>query len=345
MLRSAAIAVLLISSAALADDVEQRAREELERQLKEMVDIPAARVTIEFDAMEEPNLSLEGAEFMLDGRTLPTPAAGELSSPGRHRVYSGELPEGRHELIARIAYVDTSSIMMSEQAGFKWKVSAAVRFDTRRGLDVTVRTLAERDPNERDVRKQIRVKFDQGVQMVAKVDTSVPPPLEKPKPVAQLPGSEAVDAGTPVTAPLPAPATKPEVEPDHHEGAQRVVTRDVRPAGARKKTPPIVTPAVEREPAPSDVADIASARAQPSPMAQEQDAGTPQAPVAAAEVAQPSTPDPIAPAERDAGTEIAVAATQEDQNSSESLPLVPIGIGLGAVLVVAIGALAFRRRR
>ncbi|MBX5482245.1 MAG: hypothetical protein IRZ16_10480 [Myxococcaceae bacterium] len=59
----------------------ERAREELERELRELVSIPAPRVVMEFEALDEPNLRLESADFLLDGRPIAPPGVDVLHQP------------------------------------------------------------------------------------------------------------------------------------------------------------------------------------------------------------------------------------------------------------------------
>lgn len=199
-------ALLLLAPEAHADDATRRAREELERQLQQLVQTPAPRVRVAFEPLDEPNMKLESAEFMLDGRMLPAPSADALMKPGVHTIHAAEVPEGRHELIVRLAYVDASSMLLSAQAGFRWKVSRTVRFETQDGLEVTVRATPERVSGETDPRKQMTVTFAQDVKMLAKVDTTLPP---APAKVASA--SDATDAGVAAAAAAPAPL-KPESE-------------------------------------------------------------------------------------------------------------------------------------
>ena len=176
------VGLLLIGGSVNAEDERaRRAREEVERELRDLVRIPAPRITVELVPLDEPHLKCQSIELLLDGRVLPISASANLNADRPVLLYSGELGEGRHELISRVEYEDTSSVMFSEYAGVKWKVSSSARFDIRDGLEIALKIVPERVPGERDLKKAIRMKLQHAVNMVATVDTSMPPPLQKKK--------------------------------------------------------------------------------------------------------------------------------------------------------------------
>ena len=174
------VGLLLIGGSAIAEDARaRRAREEVERELQALVRTPAPRISVELVPLDEPNLKCQSIELLLNGRVLPISAGANLNAEQPIQLYSGEVRGGRHELISRVDYEDTSSVMFSENAGVKWKVSSSARFDIQDGLEIVVKIVPERVPGEKDLKRAIRVKLQHSVNMVATVDTSMPPPLQK----------------------------------------------------------------------------------------------------------------------------------------------------------------------
>src|SRR5688572_17026478 len=102
---------LLLTAAALAQTTRDRAREELEKELQQMVNIPAPKLVLVFESLGEPNYKLDEAEFVLDGKKLSTPGTAKLNEFGDHVIYSGEVSHGEHSLVSRVVYTDASDAM------------------------------------------------------------------------------------------------------------------------------------------------------------------------------------------------------------------------------------------
>lgn len=345
---AAVLLLVAFTAPASADDGAKRAREELERQLREMVKSPEASVVITFQALDEPNYQLEAVEFMLDGRILKTPPVLLLNREGVHRIHAGTLPEGRHELITRVTYVDASSVMLSEQAGFKWKVSGAARFETRRGLEVTVRAAPERIPGETDVRRQFRVRHHQDVKMVAEVDTSLPPPIAKAKPAAKPEPEPVAELEVAKPEPEPVVVAAAEVsEPERAKTTKAVKTKDKRKT-TRNKTRR-AEPKEEPEPWSRRVrlasATAEEASAETLPAAVEPDEPEPTAPVA--EPASSPAPEPDTKPDVDPAVEVAAPAPSPAPSAEpDGLPVpLPVLLAIGAVVVLGGLVVVIRRRR
>lgn len=176
--------------AASGDERIERARQEVERQLREMVRIPPPKVEIWFEGLDEPNHQVIEVELHLDGRPRPVSEVSRLSGQDSFRVYSGELAHGMHELVTWVVIQDTASALFSEHAGFKWRVGAKAEFQAQRGLSVRVKIRPELVANAKDPKQKFKLSLDLGADMVAQVDDGkMPPPPPPPK--------FTVDAGMP----------------------------------------------------------------------------------------------------------------------------------------------------
>src|SRR5205814_9331552 len=156
--RFAAALVLLGAGVALGgDDAKTKAaRDELEHQLSQLVNIPPPKVEIRFAPLDEPNFKLEAVSFELDGAPLPAPGAEQLNSPGDHVVFSGQLKPGAHTLVTHIVVSDASSVMFSYLSGYKWKVASKVEIPSQRGLDVKVTAEPTKVADAKDPKQRYR---------------------------------------------------------------------------------------------------------------------------------------------------------------------------------------------
>jgi hypothetical protein len=191
--RSLISAVLLLSAAAQAEDEAQRkAREELERQLQQMVGRQPTRVRVDFESLDEPMYKLEDASFELDGKTLPRPALEQLMKEGVHLVWNGDVSPGKHVVAARVVYVNQASPVVNEEGGHVWKVSGTVSFEVQAGIEVRVKVTPQRDDAQKEVAKRFVIRLPATPVMLAQVDDgTMPEPPPKPR-------VETVDAGAPV---------------------------------------------------------------------------------------------------------------------------------------------------
>ena len=77
--RTVVALLLLLAANAVAEDAQAKAaREELERQLGQMVGKQPTKVRVDFVALDDPNYKIEEATFELDGRSLGGPSLSEL---------------------------------------------------------------------------------------------------------------------------------------------------------------------------------------------------------------------------------------------------------------------------
>jgi hypothetical protein len=195
------VVVALVARA--EDEAQRRAREELERELGAMVEKAPTRVTVDMVGLDEPNYTLEEAAFELDGKALRSPLPQSLAEEGLHRVSSGDVPAGRHVLRARLVIVSRASVVLSDEGGYRWKVSGEVSFDAPSGIEVQVKVTPQRDGTQRDVSKRFAVRLPAQPVMLAKLDDGRMPEA------AKKPG--AVDAG-PSPAQLAAEEAKRKAE-------------------------------------------------------------------------------------------------------------------------------------
>lgn len=183
-----ALTVVVALAAHAEDDAQRRAREELERQLQQMVGKQPAKVRIEFEALDEPNYKLEDASFEIDGRVLPRPALEKLTAEGVHLVWEGDVTPGKHIVGARVVYSNQASVVVSDEGGYSWKVSGTNAFDVQAGIEVRVKVVPQRDDAQKEIARRFLVRLPATPVMLAKVDDGkMPePPVKK---------VEIVDAG------------------------------------------------------------------------------------------------------------------------------------------------------
>jgi hypothetical protein len=185
---------LVFAVPVLAEDAKAKAaREELERQLNQMVAKQPSRVRIDLAALDEPNYQLEEASFELDGRALGSPSVSQLMREGEHLVWSGDVTPGKHTVKVLLVYANGSSIVVSDEGGYKWRVGGAVSFDVQAGIEVRVVAKPARDATQTDISKRFKISLPAKPVMLAEVDDGKMPEPVKPAVVV----APVVDAGAP----------------------------------------------------------------------------------------------------------------------------------------------------
>jgi chemotaxis protein histidine kinase CheA len=190
--RLACLLLLFISATAAAEDAKAKAaREELERQLNQMVGKQPTKVRIDFIGLEDPNYRIEEASFELDGRSLRSPPLSQLSDEGTHLVWNGDVSPGKHTVKVLLVFSNGASVVLSDEGGYKWKVGGDVTFDVNSGIEVRVQVTPKRDSQQTEVAKRFKLALPaQPVMIAALDDGKMPEP--PPKPILAV-----VDAGTP----------------------------------------------------------------------------------------------------------------------------------------------------
>lgn len=251
---SRAIAWLTVLLAALAwadDEATRRAREELERELNHLVERQPARVRLDFEALDEPNLALEEVQFELDGRALKVPTVSELAREGSHALWAGDVTPGRHTVRARVVYANSTSALLTDEGGHRWKTLGDVSFEVQSGLEVQVRVVPQRDASQRDVSKRLRLSLPARPVMLAKVDDSVP---EAPSKRVEAAAPARADAGSAQVVVAKGPEAVVRAPPPPREPPTPEVTSRPPRESSREPAP--------REPAPREPS-LAQGRAMP----------------------------------------------------------------------------------
>lgn len=205
---------LLASGARAAEPVsEEKVREDLDRQLREMVRTPPPEVVVSFEGLPKAEgYKLLESEFLLDGQPLIVPGPETLTNPGLHRLAVMNVEEGAHTLVSQVTYVNDSWSLFSETSGRLWKMTATVNFQTQRGLRVKVRVVPGIVPNAPDPRLKIKLNHDVTVEMTAQLADATPEPTPDagtaPQQVAQGTDTSATPESRPnvqvVSGTLPA---------------------------------------------------------------------------------------------------------------------------------------------
>lgn len=190
--------------AAEPSTVEQRAREDLDRQLQALVKTPPPEVVITYEGLPgegtaRPYKLLE-VDFILNGQPLAVPGLDVISGPGVHRLAALKVEEGSYTLVSRVTYTNSDSwSLFSEESGFLWKMTASVTFQAQKGLRMRVKVVPSINPNAPDPRLKLKLSHDVSAEMTA--------------PLADATLGEGQDAGPPpvAVAQVPPPVTTPPV--------------------------------------------------------------------------------------------------------------------------------------
>jgi hypothetical protein len=188
-----ALVVLLITSPAFGEDeARRRAREELERQLNQMVERSPARVRVEFQPVDDPNFRVEELEVMLDGKPLKAPSQAAIAAwveEGPMPVGVLDVSPGRHKVSSKMTVHNTASVLVSEEGDARWKIAGDVAFEVASGIEVKVVVKPLRDPSQKEVAKRLKLTFPSQPLMIARLEDGALP--ESPK----LKVATAIDAG------------------------------------------------------------------------------------------------------------------------------------------------------
>ena len=194
--RLACLLLLFVSATAAAEDAKAKAaREELERQLSQMVGKQPTKVRIDFIGLEDPNYKIEEASFELDGRSLRTPLLSQLSNDGTHLIWNGDVTPGKHTVKVLVVFYNNASVVLSDEGGHKWRVGGDVTFDVNSGIEVRVQVKPTRDDKQTEVAKRFKLALPAQPVMIATLDDGKMPDA-MPKSVIKV-----VDAG--VAGPTP----------------------------------------------------------------------------------------------------------------------------------------------
>ncbi|MBZ4399406.1 OmpA family protein [Myxococcus sp. MISCRS1] len=191
--------------AAEPSSVEQRAREDLDRQLQALVKTPPPEIVITYEGLPGAGgaraYKLLEVDFILNGQPLAVPGLDVLSGPGVHRLAALKVDEGSYTLVSRVTYTNNDTWnLFSEESGFLWKMTASVTFQAQKGLRMKVRVLPGINPTAPDPRLKLKLNHDVSAEMTAQLaDASL----------VEDAGTPAVVARAPVTLPLPPPPVTP----------------------------------------------------------------------------------------------------------------------------------------
>lgn len=225
-----AVTMTLAATVWAEDEAQRRAREELERQLNQMVEKAPSRVRVEFQPLEDPNLQVEELTILLDNKPLKVPTAAQIQGwvqDGPMPVAVLDVSPERHLVTARITVHNGASPLVVDDGDVRWRVSGDVRFDVSPGLEVRVIVTPVRDGKQPDPTKRLKLTFPSSPTMISKLDDGVMPEVPKPKPVAVA----VVDAG-PSKAQLLADAAAAKKQADE---AQRQAALEAKRAAEEEK--------------------------------------------------------------------------------------------------------------
>ena len=230
--RFALFLISVVGPALAAEDPTVHAREELEREMREMVQLPAASVEVVFDGIDSTRYKLLEASFALDDRSLAVP-------PGAKILYAGELPPGKHTLSATFLYETPAP----SSGSVKYRVPGKFIFTAQRGIFMRVRAQIEVDDGA-EPSKRLQLVGKAEADLRAKLEDGLLPPPRRPEPPLEDKG--AIRYGK--ARPADEPETDDEVLPVKRRTERRWGSGAQLSAHPRKTRPAAETaPARDRE--------------------------------------------------------------------------------------------------
>jgi hypothetical protein len=168
--RFALFLISVVGPALAAEDPAVHAREELEREMREMVQLPAASVEVVFDGIDSTRYKLLEASFALDDRSLAVAAGAKI-------LYAGELPPGKHTLTANFLYETPAP----SSGSVKYRVPGKFIFTAQRGIFMRVRAHIEVDDGA-EPSKRLQLVGNAEADLRAKLEDGLLPPPRRPEP-------------------------------------------------------------------------------------------------------------------------------------------------------------------
>ena len=170
MRRVALFLISIVGPALAAEDPTVHAREELEREMREMVQLPAASVEVVFDGIDSTRYKLLEASFALDDQSLPVAAGAKV-------LYAGDLPPGKHTLSATLLYEAPAP----SYGSVKYRVPGKFIFTAQRGIFMRVHARIEVDDGA-EPSKRLQLIGNAETNLRAKLEDGVLPPPPRPEP-------------------------------------------------------------------------------------------------------------------------------------------------------------------
>ncbi len=349
------------------DDSTRQAREEIDRDLKKLVDIPPPRVELVFNGLDEPNMKLVEAEFTLDGATVKVPGLGELDSAGPHTLFTGQVSHGKHTLASKLVYTDKSSVVMSDIGGYRWKIGNEFTFPAQRGLSVRIVTTPELVPGAKEIKDRMKVTSAANAQIVARMeDGKMPPaPVANLKPILQAQANEvaAKKSEEKRQAAELAQAAKDQAKAERQAKAEaKKLARELALAEKRERSEVAKAARLARNeatktgagrapegtgPAGGTEVAVAEKHAEDSPRATAPDAGAEAPSGATGPVLAAPLTGPTGDLALDAGSpgEAVAVAEPGPPKVAGDIPLLYVLVGIAVALVLVGGAWWLHRRR
>ncbi len=234
--RFALFLISVVTPALAAEDPAAHAREELEREMREMVQLPAASVEVVFDGIDSTRYKLLEATFALDDRSFALDDRSLAVAAGAKILYAGELPPGKHTLTANFLYEAPAPTSGS----LKYRVPGKFIFTAQRGIFMRVRAHIEVDDGAEPA-KRLQLIGHAEADLRAKLEDGLLPPPRQPEP--PLDDKGAIRYGK--ARPAEEPETDDEIFPVKrrrerrwHSGAQLSAhRRETRPAAETTPAP------------------------------------------------------------------------------------------------------------
>jgi hypothetical protein len=347
-LSSLIVAMLLGGATASAEDARQRAREDLEQQLKAMVGTPPTKVRVTYVALDEPNMKVTEAVFELDGSSLPTPGLSKLNTEGEHAIFVGDIEPGEHTLVSKLVVENTASHVVSAEGGLKWPITLNIKFNALPGIEVAYQVKPAHNGKATDMKQRITMTAPHSLRMLAKLDDgSMPEPMKRKIEAVETP--VAVAAVDPKASAANATEKRKAAQEAKAQAAKDAREAKVRAAAEAKEARLRAAQEKQDRAASKRTKVTEEEKAPPAMVAQAPTPTSAPTPALAPAVVDAGPPAPIA-APVDAGsamvaaTKAALPAVETRSADDKGLPM-PLVVGGVVALLGLIIFLASRRKK
>jgi hypothetical protein len=334
------ILLTVFSTAAFGDSSRtEHARQQLDRQLEQMVKPPPASLEIIFDGIDSTRYTLLESSFALDGPPLPVKVSG---AEQRHTVlFSGEVTPGEHILMTRLVYEESArGGLFSYGSGIKFKVPGKFIITAQRGVALRVRARVEVDDGA-EPSKRLELVGKVEADLRAKLEEGMPPPPER---LAQA--EERTEPA--VQKQKPQPQTRPlrNVAVDHRKPKRKPGNGSVKLARGGEPPSDSLRSAVHKAEGTEPGSPTAQAGSEKSPSAATEPQEEPSTPAAVAVLTTKELPSESArPAETPPSGQEPSLPASDGSAARGRLGLGAGSLAVGGALLLALVALAIIRSR
>ncbi|RMG17943.1 MAG: hypothetical protein D6729_07915, partial [Deltaproteobacteria bacterium] len=191
-----------------------QSRDEIEAEIQAALEaakaeIPEPTLDVYATPIDDANIRPQSGEILIDGTPRATFEGKALQTYFEpKKIWSTKLAPGSHTIVVRFTYQGTASYGRK----YTFTVGKKVKFQAQRGLGVEVKPRLVIDPKEQNWKKRFSLEMEAAPRLLAKIDTTIPPPVERPP--LKLPEEQGKENGeaTGESAPEASAAPSPTAE-------------------------------------------------------------------------------------------------------------------------------------